>query len=139
MVYYYIKSEISKFIISSQLISNRYKFFKEWWGVVYKLSNTAPSPLATTILNSLNRRQHILLGNDILLAGIYNNPNYRSLLDKFQINKGKEALCDIAIRLKGLANDVEDMEKEEEATINEINSSESSVNEDDIELEKIID
>lgn len=56
----------------------------------------------------MKRKEDILLDNDTMLADVYNNPVYKSLLIPEQVTKAKNALCDIAIKMKNIPNKAED-------------------------------
>ena len=51
----------------------------------------------------MQRREATLMDNDILLAGIYVDPMYRVFLNEDQKSRAKTALCNVAIRMQGLA------------------------------------
>jgi hypothetical protein len=50
----------------------------------------------------VKKREGLLLENKILLATVYIDPMNQILLSEDQIAKAKEALCDVAVRMKGL-------------------------------------
>lgn len=52
------------------------------------------------------------MDNDILLAGVYVDPMYRVILKEDQKSRAKAVLCDVAIRMKGLA--LQGQEEDEE-------------------------
>lgn len=43
------------------------------------------------------------MDNAILLAGVYVDPMYRIILNEDKKSRAKAALCDVSIRIKGLA------------------------------------
>nr|XP_039273925.1 uncharacterized protein LOC120347876 [Styela clava] len=73
-------------------------FYKEWKNLIYKLSQSS-SIIADAIKASMLRRAKCLLDNPVLLAAIYVDPMYRVTLSEEQLNRGKAALCDIAVRM----------------------------------------
>lgn len=77
-------------------------FFKEWKNIIFRLSKIPSSTIADGIKNAMLCREKHLLDNDILLAGIYVDPMVRSILTEEQINRAKNALFELTVRMKGL-------------------------------------
>lgn len=76
-------------------------FYKEWKSLICKLSQIG-GLIANGIKNSMECREIHFLDNNILLAAIYVDPNYRILLSDDQKVRGKKALLNISEKMKGL-------------------------------------
>ncbi|XP_023224633.1 oocyte zinc finger protein XlCOF6-like [Centruroides sculpturatus] len=87
-------------------------FYKEWESLIFRYSKS-DSNIANEIKNAIVFRENHLLDNNILLAGIYVYPMVRCLLTQEQENRAKNALFELAIRIKGL-------KIEEQATTDDI-------------------
>lgn len=86
----------------------------------------------------MQRRKATLMDNDILLAGIYVDPMYCVILNEDQKSKAKAALCDVAIRMKGLALQEESFGEtlgdSSPARLSDDETLESKESEDEVEL-----
>ncbi|XP_073534699.1 uncharacterized protein [Phyllobates terribilis] len=85
-------------------------FLKEWKNLMLRLSQRG-GLVASGIATSMKWREELLLQNNILLAAVYVDPMHRILLDDQQLTKGKYALFEIAVRMKGLQNSQEEQEE----------------------------
>jgi hypothetical protein len=99
------------------------EFLKEWRNVIFQLDKIG-GLIAVEILQSMRRREQSLLGNDMVLAAIYVDPNYRILLDEQQRERSKNALCEVAIRKRNL--DENDKDDEEENDIPDVSTTDES-------------
>ncbi|KAM4028644.1 uncharacterized protein ACNLHF_023936 [Anomaloglossus baeobatrachus] len=109
-------------------------FLKEWRNLMFRLSQRG-GLIASGIATSMKRREELLLQNNILLAAVYVDPMHRILLDDQQLSKGKEALFEIAVRMKGLQNSQE----EQEEFGRPATSSASSSTDEEFNIEKYLD
>ncbi|XP_073429431.1 uncharacterized protein [Dendrobates tinctorius] len=109
-------------------------FLKEWKNLMFRLSQRG-GLIASGIATSMKRREELLLQNNILLAAVYVDPMHRILLDDQQLSKGKEALFEIAVRMKGLQNSQE----EQEEFGRPATSSPSSSTDEEFNFEKYLD
>ena len=80
----------------------------------------------------MEKRESILLENDVMLAGIYLNPKYRCLLKDKQQRKAKDAVCAIVVRMKN-------PQETSQAEIENISASSSTTTSDEFDFEKILD
>ncbi|KAM3934836.1 uncharacterized protein RB166_002224 [Leptodactylus fuscus] len=110
-------------------------FLKEWKNLMFHLSQRG-GLIASGIATSMKRREELLLQNNILLAAVYVDPMHRILLDDQQLTKGKEALLEMAVRMKGLQNS---QEEEQEEFGRPATSSPSSSTEEEFNFEKYLD
>lgn len=113
------------------------EFLKEWKGLIFKLSKVG-GLIADEIVESMKRRERLLLGNEILLAAAYVDPNCRIMLNDEQCNTAKNALTDVAIRLKSLKNE----EVAVQHTLSDVAGNSSSQGEsdsEDLEFEQLLD
>ncbi|KAM4053246.1 LOW QUALITY PROTEIN: uncharacterized protein ACNLHF_005976 [Anomaloglossus baeobatrachus] len=109
-------------------------FLKEWKNLMFRLSQRG-GLIASGIATSMKRREELLLQNNILLEAVYVDPMHRILLDNQQLSKGKEALFEIAVRMKGLQNSQE----EQEEFGRPATSSPSSSTDEEFNFEKYLD
>lgn len=89
-------------------------FFFEWRNLIYQLSSN-DDPISSAITSSMNKREQLLLQNEILVAAIYIDPMSRILLNDNQITKAKGTLYEIALRMKCFS-EVENLETQIEHT-----------------------
>lgn len=112
-------------------------FIKEWKTLHFRLSGIGEL-IAEEVLKSMQRREATLMDNDILLAGIYVDPMYRVILNEDQKSKAKAALCDVAIRMKGLALQEESFDEtfgdSSPARLSDDETLESKESQDEVEL-----
>ena len=74
-------------------------FFKEWKKLIFKFSQIG-GILADAMRTSMERREKVLLENNVLLAAVFVDPMYRVTLNDEERAKGKSALLQIALSLK---------------------------------------
>ncbi|KAG7158718.1 Kynurenine/alpha-aminoadipate aminotransferase-like 2 [Homarus americanus] len=87
--------------------------------------NKSGGLIAEGIVSSMKRRENVLLDNKILLAAVYLDPMNRILLDNDRTSKGKEALYEIAVRIKEMKSQTEIHEPEQVRNIDKSSSSDS--------------
>ncbi|KAM4037493.1 uncharacterized protein ACNLHF_016084 [Anomaloglossus baeobatrachus] len=109
-------------------------FLKEWKNLMFHLSQRG-GLIASGIATSMKWREELLLQNNILFAAVHVDPMHRILLDDQQLSKGKEALFEIAVRMKGLQNSQEEQEEFGRSAT----SSPSSSTDEEFNLEKYLD
>lgn len=112
-------------------------FYKEWKSLIFKFSQTG-GMIADAIKTSMLRREKSLLDNSLLLAAIYVDPMYRITLSEEQLNRGKAALFDIAVRMQRgpMSSNKEDQSliASEPST-----TSSDSSSEHEVDFEKLLD
>ncbi|KAM4701935.1 LOW QUALITY PROTEIN: uncharacterized protein O3C94_002843 [Discoglossus pictus] len=79
------------------------KFLLEWKSVF--CLNKNGGLIAEGIASSMMKRESLLLENELLLAAIYVDP-MSPLLNSEQTATGKKALCNVAVRMKGLRPEI---------------------------------
>jgi len=119
-------------------------FFKQWKMILFRLSQTDGS-LARDVLQSMQRREQLLLQNKILVAGIYVDPRYRILLNEEEQECARKTLWDLSVRQRTQeeSDELEIVEVETssrpELAIQEIVESESSSTSSEDDFEKMLD
>lgn len=108
-------------------------FYKEWRNLTYKLGQTG-GMFAESIKFSMERREKTLMNNDVLLSAIFVDPKYRILLNEEQLQRAREALCEIAIQMRGIEESTDNVHAEVPQL-----SSHSDSGTDDSDFEKRLD
>ena len=80
-------------------------FYKGWKQISCKFT-TAGGPVADGIQRSMQKREATLMNKSVLLAAIYVDPMHTILLTGDQTDRGKLALCEVAIRIKILTDTI---------------------------------
>ena len=78
-------------------------FFRKWTGLKAIIQNNG-SLLALDMLDSMNKREFNLL-NDLVLAAVFIDVLNADLLSEDQSRRGREALTNLPLKMKGLRDD----------------------------------
>lgn len=106
-------------------------FFRKWTALVLQMENNG-GLIAQTICDSMRRREKELLNNTMVLSGVYMDVFNMHLLTTEQKQKAREAVVQLALRLKGLSEDQGDTEEAEM-----VSSSSAGESDSDEEIQKL--
>lgn len=86
----------TKKLQAEQLILS--EFFGTWYEI--KIASKAiHNPFAALILEQITSREQNLLNNDVLLSAVYMDPRYKILLEKTQIERAKNHLKHVWLKM----------------------------------------